>query len=358
MSDNYNFPEMAATLNLGTETLSSRQQIVFTKYIRVVLPIDGFVFWVRAELVGASAIVNASALNTYVINKTQDYMEPADASNQIVALGSLHYASSATQTPDANYTRNQVIFTSEIEIKDFNAVSPNVIYIGVWQGVRFSFSQRRKFYQQADIYHYVGDAIYATMATQIIDSLAGFDTRNVIVSNSLPLWLAMNQAYPIFPYPPGQNLPLYPADLAPTNLVPPYGTVMIRDTEAIQALPVQNSSSSQRQLVSEAVDITIYGYRNFNALDFVAYVMNLSIATPEDVFGIMNFPVVQDVKQGQVELEVIAQAKQVTFEINYYQQRMCNIARQLILECIPAFDITPYPEYFTSAYAAITVNQE
>ena len=346
-------PEMAATLNLGVGTISANQQIVFTKYIRVVLPLDGFVFWVKAELVSASSLINASSLNSYVINRPRQFAEPANAANEIIANGSLHYASNAMQEPDASYTSNQVIFTSETEVKDFNAVSPTVLYIGTWQGVRFSFSQRRSFYQQAGLYHYVGNAIYATMATQIIDTIAGFDTRNVIVSNSLPLWLGMNQLTPVYPYPASQDLTLYPAELVPTNLKPPYGAVTIRDTQAIQAMPYQDAVSSQWQLVSETVEITMYGYRNFNALDFVAYVMNLSVATPNDIFGIMNFPVIEDLKHPQVEMQVIAQAKRVVFEINYYQQRMRNFARQVITSCIPSFVTYNYPEYIASVFADI-----
>ncbi len=47
---------IAAALAGGVETLSLQQEITFTQYVRLVLPLDGFVFWVRSDLLTASAL--------------------------------------------------------------------------------------------------------------------------------------------------------------------------------------------------------------------------------------------------------------------------------------------------------------
>ena len=52
--------QMAAGLALGLETLSQNQTITFTRYHRLVLPMDGFVFWVKADLLTPSALLNSS----------------------------------------------------------------------------------------------------------------------------------------------------------------------------------------------------------------------------------------------------------------------------------------------------------
>lgn len=52
----------------------------------------------------------------------------------------------------------------------------------------------------------------------------------------------------------------------------------------------------------------------------------------------MNIPVVQDERVTQNELNIIAMRKTIKFKINYYQQRMRNLARQLITSAIPSID--------------------
>ncbi|MBL4028075.1 hypothetical protein H5I45_24615, partial [Escherichia coli] len=42
--------ELNATLTQGLDDLSRFQVVTFTKYIRKVLPLDGFVFWVKASV--------------------------------------------------------------------------------------------------------------------------------------------------------------------------------------------------------------------------------------------------------------------------------------------------------------------
>lgn len=331
--------ELGSDLAAGIEVLSRSQEITFTKYIRVVLPIDGYAFWVKADLLSESAAFNAAALNAVAFNEGPDIEVPAQT---LVAAGSFHYGTDRHQNEDESISVNSVVFTALQEVNDLNRVGPSTIYIGEFEGQRFSFSQRGKFYQQSDLYHYRGDAIYPAMESQIIDSVDAFNGRDVVVSNSLPIWLFLNGYQPTGPaYGFGNPiLTLYPSFLIPDNLSPPYGAVHIdpETTEALGAAPIIGPTSTHTQLVTERVKITMYGMRNFDAVDFVDCVLQYS--QDYDTIGIMNSPVIRDEKRTQAELTVIAMKKSVIFEVNYYQTRMRDIARQLILSAIPTYQLS------------------
>ena len=59
---------LASSLQAGLEQISLNQQITFTKYTRVILPLDGFAFWVRSDLINPSSIYNTSPLNVVAGN--------------------------------------------------------------------------------------------------------------------------------------------------------------------------------------------------------------------------------------------------------------------------------------------------
>lgn len=317
-----------ATLKAGLEVIDQGATVTFTRYVRLVLPLDGFVFWVRADLLSASALFNASTPNTPFFNRPRAIMTPAAT---LVAPGSLHWASINNQNQDEGFTTNSIVFTSEVPVTDLNQVSPQVMYLATVDGRRYTFSRRESFYKVADIYHYRGDAVYPVMDTQIIDNVNGFDGCNVVVSNSLPIWLALNAF-----------MPVYPSFLVDSNVSPPYASVHIGpdDTEAVQAVPSQDRMSNHWQLVSDRVRVTLYGMRNFNALDYLDYVLDYMLNG--DVMGLMNMPVVRDEKRTQAEITVLAQKKSILFQVSYYQSRIRDLARQLILSCIPTFEVIGY----------------
>lgn len=308
----------------GLNVLSQNQKITFTKYVRLVLPIDGFVFWVKADLLSPSALYNASAYNR-VAYDVQGEVEQDSAT--ITVNGSLHYLTQVAQDEAESMAVNQVVFTSTEEIQDFNTIAPNILYIGEFDGIRFAFSRRDSFYQQAGLHHYVGQAVTSIFESQLIDSPQDFDSRNVIVSNSLPIWLLLNKI-----------MPMYPSFLVPENTEPVYAAVHIDpgSTQAIQAAPLLGPTMTHTQLVRESVRITMYGMRNFNALDFQDYILQYALGH-DDVMGISNMPVIRDEKKGAAELNVIAMKKSIVFDVNYYQSRVNDVARKLILKAIPTF---------------------
>lgn len=308
-------PQLAAGLAQGVETISANEQVNFNLYVKLVLPLDGYVFWVNANLLNDSAIYNALTYGFGEFNNRGQNLPL----KTITANGSFHYATDMHQQDDKFVAYNHVIFTSTRLIQDFNLVNPNLMYIATYEGLRFGFSRKENFYKQADLYHYRGDSLYSTMTTQIIDTMNGFDSTSVIVSNSLPIWLSLNKYFT-----------LYPSYLLPQNSLPPYASVDIfpASTTAIQAFPLLDKMSNPNQLVHDQVKITVYGTRNNEALNFANYVFQYSLNT--DNFGVMNMPVIQDEKFTQPEFGIIAQKKSITFDISYYQTTVNNIAQKLI----------------------------
>lgn len=316
LNDGSGSSQIHDALSVGLDVLSGEQTVEFVPYIRTVLPLDGFVFWVRAALLPQQKLV-------------ENGLQSADP---VTVEGSLHYASVGTMMEDENISIQRVDFAAKTPITDFAQVAPNILYVAEWQtplgAFKFTFNNRGTYYRQADIHHYTGDAVYPVFTAQLIDNVEQFDRRQV-VSNSLPLWLAVCSASP-FPSEVNFSLPLYPSYLVPANIPPPYGAIDInsRTTRAIQAMPYRDRNSNRWQLVTETVRLTLYGLRNDDVLDFVDYVVQRSADVGD--FGVMNMPVVRDEQRTQIELSALAQKKTVEFEINYYQVRMRDIARQLI----------------------------
>jgi hypothetical protein len=213
LSESLGDTPLNASLRAGINTLSASQTITFTKYVRLVLPMDGFVFWVKANLLSPSAIFNASKFNTSTINQAQATITSAPT---VEVQGSFHYSTDQKQLEDETPAINRVIFTTSSEIQDFEQIGSNVMFIGEFQGIRFGFTRHGRYYAQANLFHYSGDAIYPAMESQIIDDVTSLDTRNVVVSNSLPIWLGLNEI-----------MPMYPSFLVDANLPPPYAAVHI-----------------------------------------------------------------------------------------------------------------------------------
>lgn len=294
--------ELNAALEQGLDDLRQNQTITFTRYDRRVLPLDGFVFWVNSALTSTDG-------------------KPVTATVQ----GYLHLTTESIQDESELYDRNSVIFTGQSKIDDFNEPDNTYLYIGeFFNGIRFAFSRRSGYSTQADLYHYSGYAVYPQMESQIVDKADMLDLTNRIVSNSLPVWLAIAQ----------QVVPLYPAMLSEPNIVPPYGTVRCSDTQPLSGGYFLDPRDNQYQYVSEDVKITLTGLRNAQVMDFVREVTRYTMEAGAEM-GVMNVPVIQDLREPQNELNVLAMRKTVTFKVNYYESTMRDIARQLILKAIP-----------------------
>ncbi len=320
---------MASDLQEGVRTIALDQTVRFKLYARVVLPADGYVFWVRAPLIKQKPFQPASPLVS-VPELAEEEMEPCE----IEAKCSLHYSTDTRQEEGENYSANRVVMTTQEEVQDLNDVASNMAWIGEFAGMRFAFSSQTNRYRQAGLWHYSGFAVYADMLPQIIDRAQDF-SQELIVSNSLPAWLAIQAYNPRWafwkPLPP-----LFPSFLLPDNEPPPFAAVHIvpEGTRALASAPtIDRATQSHTQLCADAVRITLWGASNAQALDFVDAVYRYSLDT--GAIGIMNTPAIRDEKRTQSELGIIAKKKTVEFEVSYLQHRMNDVARKVILKAAP-----------------------
>lgn len=286
------------TLSAGWRTLSLDQSIAFTQYVRKVLPLDGYVFWLKAQ--------------------------------QTTIQGSLHYPADKRQNEDETISISRVVFTTDTEVQQFAAVKPNTMWVGEVAGLKFAFSQQGPFYQGAGQWHYSGDAVYPAMETQLAD-IGTISDADLIVSNSLPAWLQLVSYTPEWLIAGNPDITLYPSFLVPDNLRPPYGAVHIDpdQTQAIGALPVIGNRGAHSQLASDRVRITLYGATNAQAAAFLDLIYQYSSDT--DTIGIMqDTGIIRDEKRIQPELGVIAMKKTISLQVSYLQTSMLNVSRQLI----------------------------
>lgn len=299
---------MASALAAGLDTIDQKQSVAFTLYVKQILPIDGFVFWLKAD---------------------QLVTPPADMPLVLLIEGSLHHATVNTQSEDENFATQRLIFTAKDPVSSLSAMAPDTLYMAEVDGYKYAFSARSNWYRQADLYHYTGDAVYPALADMVIDDIADLDLTNRVMSDSMPIWLMLTHSVlPAF----ANTWKLYPAYLLPDNLEPPYAAVNVdeRQTRALSAGKFYDGVGNRFQLVTDTVEISFYGVRNDEILDWIDGVVQYALDNAT-VFGVMNSPVPGDMKRTQVEISTIAQKKTVTFQVCYYQTRLNAIVHKYIL---------------------------
>jgi hypothetical protein len=303
---------MAAALAVGLDTVDLKQSVTFVLYVKQVLPLDGFVFWLKAD-----------QLTT-----------PPALPLTLTVEGSLHHTTTNTQSIDENFSTQRIVFTAKESVSNLSAMGLDTLYMATVDGYKYAFSSRSNWYRQANLYHYSGDAVYPSLDDMVVDNIAQLDLTNRVVSDSLPIWLMFTHArLPEF----ANTWPLYPAFLLPDNMVPPYGVVNVdmAQTRALSAGRAIDSTGGRYQLVTDTVTVTFFGVRNDAILDWVDSVVQFGLDNPT-LFGVMNSPVVGDAQRIQVEISTIAQKKSVTFQVCYYQTRLRTVALKYILRAYVA----------------------
>lgn len=283
----------------GLNDLDNMEQWTFYKYVRRVLPLDGYVFWVKAGLIDG---------------------DTSEGPESVTLKGYLHLTTDSLQDDEEIYDKNIVTFTATEKIDPFNAADNTVMYIAEFYGLKFAFDMRHGLNAPADLYHYTGEAVYPRMLTQFIDEGNKLDLENVVVSSSLPIWMGLNTSYPI-----------YPAKLADQNQAPPYISIKCKSPRPIAGAYSLGPTGEQTQLVREEVEITLTGLRNNEAMDFIRLVTEYTLSKSAEM-GVMNTPVIEDKRDNQNEFNILAMRKVIAFDVNYYQTRMRDVARKLILK--------------------------
>jgi hypothetical protein len=129
-----------AALRAGITAISGDQQITFVKYDRRILPLDGFVYWIKASLLG-------------------------DPAPPVTIGGSLHLAIDNTQSEAEAFSRVAVVFTSkEDALQGFIPQGVTSLLVGSVAGpdggvIRFAFS-RLGFFQNAVLWFRQHDSAF------------------------------------------------------------------------------------------------------------------------------------------------------------------------------------------------------
>src|SRR5690242_11561316 len=121
----------------GIADISQQQSVSFGVYTRYVLPLDGFVFWLKT--------------------------------GEISAQGSIHWMSERYQDESETATRNSIVFTTGSGLSDLNNGPTDSLLVGDVEGQRYAFTRQGWFYPPASIWHYTGDALQPSELTQLID---------------------------------------------------------------------------------------------------------------------------------------------------------------------------------------------
>lgn len=302
---------MASALAAGLDTIDQKQTVAFTLYVKQVLPLDGFVFWLKAD-----QIVSPPSWLT-------------ELPFVLIAEGSLHHATINTQSKDENFSTQRITFTAKDAVSSLSAMTPTTLYMAEVEGYRYAFSARSNWYRQADLYHYTGDAVYPALADIIVNDIADLDLTNRVVSNSLPIWLTFTHSL-VAAF--SNTWSLYPSYLVPDNATPPYAVVHVEEaqTRPLGAGRFYNGDGDRFQLVTDTVEISFYGVRNDAILDWIDTVVQFGLDN-SDSFGVMNSPVPVDLHRYQVEISAIAEKKSVRFQVCYYQSRLNAIVHKYIL---------------------------
>lgn len=304
-------PELSNVLSGGYQTLDRDQIVMFRRYTKTVLPVDGYLFWVASGF-------------------------------QFPVRGSLHYATTFKQDFDERIGVNKVKFTTRENIHQFNELEPSSMMIGDWNGLKIAFAARSDYAEEAGIWHYYGDAVYPPLLSQIVDESVDLSAYEPIVSNSLPFWLTLTQFAPV-----------YPAYLAGENVAPPYIIVDVMDQSTAEwqsfpglngafvfqngqwtlGVPVANQpgfyNPTSEQLCMERVKLTLYGLTNQSSLAFRDYVLN-AMNTASPTVGVVSCGAVRDEKRTQAEIGALAMKKSLDLHVSYNQTAVSDLAIRLI----------------------------
>lgn len=314
-------------LAAGLTDISYSATVEFSLYARVVLPIDGYVFWVRSDLI-------SDAIQT----KLSPIAYKGAATIQVP--GSLHLSTTTLQQESQNVDVSTIILTTTEEVRPFHDVSQDYVWIGNFEGIRFGIDARHNYYKQAKLHHYTGNTIIPTIATQIIDDITQLRLDDKVVSNSLPFFLALGYQSAIYDWLQPPEAPIFPAYLMPDNQSPPYIAVNVEpmSTQPLQSAAVIALDGSRWQLVQETVRLTFYGMRNQEVMDALDYIIQWSCIFKG--FGIMNSPVIRDEQQPHAEIGALAIKKSATLTVNYYQSASRDISWQLIKNALVSVEIS------------------
>ncbi|MXV43464.1 hypothetical protein GS501_00010 [Saccharibacter sp. 17.LH.SD] len=294
---------LANALEAGLKDISYDQSVPFRKYKRVVLPLDGFIFWVAC-------------------------------SAQQDVKGSLHARTESTQNEWASYDQSGIVFTTKKELDPFHEETTELdtVWVGTWQGIKFAIGARSQRYEQAGLQHYLGDTIPPTFCRQFIETEAELEGISPIVSNSLPFFLAMATESPAplawCAWPRG--VPVFPSFSVPDNQNAPYVSAH-HESESTTALSMgtRSPNGTTDTLTRERVRLRLVGLTNEEASNVLNFVTHWALLN-WDKLGVLNTPILRDDKRPLAPINTLGMLKTIDFDVMYSQHAARSVAFQTI----------------------------
>lgn len=284
--------------------VSDDQRLTFKQYRRVVLPADGFIFWVSCNI--EREITGSAHIQT---NNTQDEWQAAN--------------------------HGKIILTTPEELPPFRAQENELdtVWVGVWEGMPFAIGSQSARYVQAGLCRYVGDTITPAFAAQFLDTEDDLKGLSPYASTSLPLFLRMpqypNPALAWCPWPSGTSI--FPSFSVPDNQKPPYITVHIEAsaTKPLSMGTLSAQSGTTGTIVKEHVRLRLLGLNNARASNLLNYITHWALIHADEI-GVLNTPIVVDEKNPLPNINALAPLKTIELDIMYSQSSARDAALQTI----------------------------
>lgn len=309
---NLSMPSPDDTTNT-TATPPASQTIRFTRYQRTVLPVDGFVFWVAT-------------------GETQD------------VSGTIQITTDSELTEGQAYSQSTIVLTTETESHPFHDLSPDTIWTGSFQGIRFAISSRSSQYDQAGMVHYQGSSLSPAFQNQFIDDPAALQKMEPVTSSSLAIFLAIptlgSAALDWCPWP--SDVPVFPSFAVPDNQPLPYVTVHNEPAggQSVSMSMLDPQTSTTYRLMTETVRLRLYGLPHQQAENLLSHILHWALLH-DDRLGITNSPHIRDEKQSSAAINALAMSKSIELEVMYSQTAARDMAMQLIRHVAPTLSSSP-----------------
>lgn len=290
------------SLKGGLDDISYNEDVIFHEYRRKVLPLDGFLFWVK----------------TYVSRTVS---------------GSLHVSTHSQSTEIENYDLSQLVFSTTENIHTFHSTQADRVWVGHVGPIRFLIGAQKNTFKEAGLFHYSAETIPPSHRPQFIETEAELDGYTPVVGTSLPLFLSLptdtTPALNWCPWP--KDVPVFPSFSAPDNQEPPY-IIVHNDPHKVQSAgmgAVDPLTGDTHQILQEHVRLTLVGLPHTQAANVRDYILHWALLH-SDVLGIVNTPVLTDEKRALNEASALAMIKTLELDVMYSQNTVRHTALKLI----------------------------
>lgn len=279
--------DYAGALQDGLDTVRQGQTISFITYERVILPYDGFVYWVKTG-------------------------------NEQTLVASMVHDENELHHEDQNFRNDSgLIITTTEPLLDFSQDGLDTMSVFEYNNNLYVLRKTGYNSEQSGLFHNIARVIEPALRSILLDSKDDFLKKKAQFTNSIGLFVLLSCGYFEFV---SIDYPIYPEWLVPLNKKPPYITVGVTETEALNngfnTVNVDNSLFLVKP-AKDYVDINLYGLDNNEALNFLVKLERWSLFYKK--IGFLNMPRIKDEQLAQNEIGSLAQKKIIELEIFYYQ---------------------------------------